>query len=59
MATDYRKPHVMTEYAMDVSELSEFLKGINAEDIITITERAGYTVIYRSNSPYSGMYKKG
>lgn len=50
--------HVLVKYCSEIIELSRFLKKIHPDDIIAITERYGYTVVYKSNSEYVGDYKK-
>jgi len=52
------KHHLLTEYCSGIGDLSSFLENIHPDDIISITQKYGYTVVYKSNSPYSWKYSK-
>lgn len=52
------KQHILTDYCAGIKELSVFLKRIHPDDIIAITQRVGYTVVYKSNSEFSWKYRR-
>jgi cephalosporin hydroxylase len=41
-----------TKYCRDIKVLSEFLKKLKPDELITVTEKHGYTVIFKSNEKY-------
>lgn len=52
------KEHILVKYCSRISELSDFLSGIHPDDIISITQTHGFTVIYKSNSRLHWEYTK-
>lgn len=52
------KDHILVKYCRDIRELSDFLKGVHPDDIITITQKHGFTIIYKSNSRLHWEYVK-
>ena len=52
------KDHILVKYCSRISELSDFLSGIHPDDIISITQTHGFTVVYKSNSRIHWEYVK-
>jgi uncharacterized protein YpbB len=44
--------YIHTEFCSDISDLSKFLKKLKPEELITVTQRTGYTVIWKSDKEY-------
>lgn len=47
------KRYIHVEYCRSISELTTFLEKLQPEQIISITEKNGYTVVWYSDKEYS------
>lgn len=45
--------YIHTKYCPKISDLSDFLRTLYPQQIVAITERVGYTVVWKSNKEYS------
>jgi len=52
------REYILVEYCRGITELTEFLEEINPDDLMEVSERAGYTVVYKSRSRHSWEYER-
>jgi hypothetical protein len=48
--------HIHVKFCSRLIELATFLEKITPEELITVTEGSGYTVIWKSNDRYDNRH---
>ncbi|MET3505439.1 hypothetical protein ABMB67_001528 [Halalkalibacter oceani] len=44
--------YIHTKYCCDISDLRDFLRKLHSEELVTVTQEVGYTVIWKSDEKY-------